>query len=650
MKNKINKILLIISSVLVVSILFLAILGSIERIGYLSEFKLDKSLSKKNAYFYNFRIKYYSKIFRNSDIYGVYFNVPKTININNNKMSLKNIKMDKKGSPYGTFISSKELKYDDKVENIKYKLKIKLVLLILFLLSLIYIISAHGNYILSVLDKYMNKLSDKYAINTYKSYNIMEYKVFGKYRLTSILFFIYLILLAIFVYSFLYSCDIRRDDWQFTSTYDYYNIFDFIGKFWQRGRHIADMLLSISMRPFGRIFVSLGADPFTTQKISIAFFETIYFYILSAIVSYYIFIINNKKEYKLIFLMISLFTLNFLILEKNSPALSSNAYYSLYIGSAGISLVIWLPIFYFFIYEKEILILNNKIHNYILFTFLIYFATFVHEATSLFIAGISFFAFIFFIIRKKYNIGVLYSTFLFMIYTVISFLLTAIPAGSRGKDYIERKIYGSNIIDIFENMYIYFDTYNNMFDNIIFICSIVILVLFIIKFIKNSKIDKYDYFISSILLVSILGIIGFYSIKIRTIWFEKVMLFSVVSLLLIKNINSKSLTLSLISLFCTLFLIFLMSFSALVKHNDYYQSYFITKRSDKFLIEKFVEADKLGKKEIILTPEDYKKDRILRNQGRLSSNPNGFPNRSISKWMQQYGYTKNYIELIYTNK
>ena len=91
MKNKINKILLIISSVLVVSILFLAILGSIERIGYLSEFKLDKSLSKKNAYFYNFRIKYYSKIFRNSDLYNVDFQIPKSEYINGKIVSFKNI-------------------------------------------------------------------------------------------------------------------------------------------------------------------------------------------------------------------------------------------------------------------------------------------------------------------------------------------------------------------------------------------------------------------------------------------------------------------------------------------------------------------------------------------------------------------------------
>ena len=141
MKNKINKILLIISCVLIVSILFLAILGSIKRIGYLSEFKLNKSLSKKNAYFYDFRIKYYSKIFRNSDIYKVNFEIPKTAYINRKFVQFKNALFDKKGeSPFASFTSTQELKYDDKINGINYTLQLKLPFYIILIIGLLYIL------------------------------------------------------------------------------------------------------------------------------------------------------------------------------------------------------------------------------------------------------------------------------------------------------------------------------------------------------------------------------------------------------------------------------------------------------------------------------------------------------------------------------
>ena len=136
MKNKLNKILLVISFALVIIILLLAILGSVNRIGYLSELKLNKDLSKRNAYNYNFRIKYYSSIFRNSDIYGGYIDINKVLRENN---YIKDIKVDKEGSPFGTFTYSKELKYDDKIY-INYKLKLKIPIWIVFVISIIYIL------------------------------------------------------------------------------------------------------------------------------------------------------------------------------------------------------------------------------------------------------------------------------------------------------------------------------------------------------------------------------------------------------------------------------------------------------------------------------------------------------------------------------
>ncbi|MBW5398353.1 hypothetical protein E6A48_11540, partial [Brachyspira pilosicoli] len=89
-------------------------------------------------YSYDFRIKYYDKIFRNSDIYSVYLNVEKILTENS---SIKNIKMHKEGTPFGNFVFNDKLKYDDKIDNILYTLKIKnIVFLVPILLLFILLI------------------------------------------------------------------------------------------------------------------------------------------------------------------------------------------------------------------------------------------------------------------------------------------------------------------------------------------------------------------------------------------------------------------------------------------------------------------------------------------------------------------------------
>ncbi|WP_295298422.1 hypothetical protein [uncultured Brachyspira sp.] len=134
--NKIiSKIFVIIFIAIIITIILLSFLGQKERLGYLSEFKLNENLSSQGNYSYNFRINYYSKIFRNSDIYGVYIDANKIIQDNN---FIKEIKFNEKGSPYGELTSIKELNLDDKIDNIYYKLKIKFNIYI-YLISFILI-------------------------------------------------------------------------------------------------------------------------------------------------------------------------------------------------------------------------------------------------------------------------------------------------------------------------------------------------------------------------------------------------------------------------------------------------------------------------------------------------------------------------------
>ena len=122
---------------IVILLMVLSYLGSISRTGYLNKIKLIENNT------YTFRISYYDKVFRNSDIYDVYLDIQKTINDNN---FIKNIKIGKKGSPFGTFITDKAID-TEKIDNIKYTLKIKdamylyALIIYLFYIFLFYCIS-----------------------------------------------------------------------------------------------------------------------------------------------------------------------------------------------------------------------------------------------------------------------------------------------------------------------------------------------------------------------------------------------------------------------------------------------------------------------------------------------------------------------------
>ncbi|MEI0612466.1 hypothetical protein [Brachyspira pilosicoli] len=154
-KNLFLKIYIALVLIIAISVIILTLLGKKERVGYLSEFqinvdntletngfnvketeklftinnKLDQiaitnfiftNISITN-YSYNFRIKYYNKVFRNSDIYGVYLNTNKIIKNND---FIKEIKMAGNGSPFGNLISTKIIDFEN-IDNISYTLSLK---------------------------------------------------------------------------------------------------------------------------------------------------------------------------------------------------------------------------------------------------------------------------------------------------------------------------------------------------------------------------------------------------------------------------------------------------------------------------------------------------------------------------------------------
>ena len=127
---------LIFISAIILFIVIFSILGSIERKGYLSNF--NHILENK----YYFTLKFESNIFKNNKIYRVY---PNTNEMPDN---VTNIRWS--GSYYGNLVlgdSSIQLKENDKIENIKYKLKIQKNVF-LFLLFIIIVFPAIYFYVM----------------------------------------------------------------------------------------------------------------------------------------------------------------------------------------------------------------------------------------------------------------------------------------------------------------------------------------------------------------------------------------------------------------------------------------------------------------------------------------------------------------------
>ena len=158
-KNLFLKIYIPFVIITIITLIVLQILGSKNRVGYLTDFNLeiDRTLELNNLndirkdfivdgkldeeniknylltnenitnYIYHFRIRYYDKTFRNNDIYGVY---PDLSNLPN---YMKNAEMEKGGSPYGNFISDRKIIEEEKIDNVNYVLKVKINFIIILI-------------------------------------------------------------------------------------------------------------------------------------------------------------------------------------------------------------------------------------------------------------------------------------------------------------------------------------------------------------------------------------------------------------------------------------------------------------------------------------------------------------------------------------
>ena len=186
-KNLFLKIYIPFVIITIIALIVLQILGSKKRVGYLTDFNLNiertlkinenkfiKYIELKGynftneniinyKYVYQFKIRYYDKTFRNSDIYGVY---PDLSNLPN---YIKNVEMQELGSPFGYLTSDKIIDNEEKIDNIYYKLRVKPEIInpviIIFFILIVLVFKNNSKNIFNIITSIFNKKPQESSLN-----------------------------------------------------------------------------------------------------------------------------------------------------------------------------------------------------------------------------------------------------------------------------------------------------------------------------------------------------------------------------------------------------------------------------------------------------------------------------------------------------
>ena len=140
MNKMLTRIFLIFTIILTITLITLLFLGNIERKGYLK-------VQNVETHKYKIKMHYYDKIFRHSDLFSVH---PIT---NNLPDYIETIKFDYPGSPFGNIKANKELKVDEKIDNVYYTIKLKKDLYV-------YLLAIYLSYLLTKFPSIFSKLDN----------------------------------------------------------------------------------------------------------------------------------------------------------------------------------------------------------------------------------------------------------------------------------------------------------------------------------------------------------------------------------------------------------------------------------------------------------------------------------------------------------
>jgi len=185
-KYKLLILYIIFSLLLIITGMVFSILGSSERVGYISEFDLREKIDDK--YVYNIRVKYYDeKIFRNSDILGVYVK------------NFTNVIWGGNGSPFGIFTSDKEMSLDDKIDII-YTTKVRNTVWICIIAGFLMILYLYS--IIKYVHRVYNELPNKEIyLRSYKKFNKVSLKKISSFiKFNKVSLFILLFLFTVFYF------------------------------------------------------------------------------------------------------------------------------------------------------------------------------------------------------------------------------------------------------------------------------------------------------------------------------------------------------------------------------------------------------------------------------------------------------------------
>lgn len=268
-------------------------------------------------YFYDFKFKYYSTVFKNSDIYNVYMDTNKFINDNS---FVKEIQMYHIGGPFGYLISSSSL-HDKKLE-FDYKLKLKedfiYILLVLYIIFILYFVDYYvfnfDKLSLFVYDKLTNYKKDKidgkniYLLNDF-------FQNFIKSFITSLIILLISIVLklgmlkvyALFLVSFVIIFYLYSNK-RIIFLDNFFNKYIFSIKF----KKLVFLFILISILTFVILFKLVEND---------YIFNNILNFISLFIITFIIFIILKRFSNTYLFIFLSIISLLLIAYKKYVPAI-----------------------------------------------------------------------------------------------------------------------------------------------------------------------------------------------------------------------------------------------------------------------------------------------------------------------------------------
>ena len=424
---------------------------------------------------------------------------------------------------------------------------------------------------------------------------------------------------------------LEGDNWLMSAVYDsfYMPYNTTIG--WQRGRHFADLFMSLSMRPFGEMLITLGMQPLRAFNIFASILTLLFYGIFFTACSTFLWLLNNKREFKTIFVLVSLVFL--LIIDGRMDYVTTAAY----IGSASIALLVWLPILYFFIYQKVFRVGSSLYLQSSILFFFVYMASFQTETSTLPIFGLTLLMSIYMYLYRKQFVVSYYTYYhmgLFLILVPIAFSLTMISGrGQTQVDVMEKTTLFDNITYVWHTI--------NSFSSCIVIAGFIYLIYLVICCVRQRSIEQTMYFQISSLFVGLLGVIGLACIRVPGIWLEIMLIGLILSQLLLKLIQNQNALLS----WCGNFVFVGFIFCAILQNINIFERNFVKyyqANTQKTLIALFQNAEKTDSKEIVLTPKDIATMNLELQS--LSDDERAWPNRDISAWMKRY-YIKSYIPI-----